>query len=96
MIVFLSVPMNGKTDEEIEEEFKKARTYITDKYKGEPIEFLDSFIKNTPEKPLKCLGRSLEILSEADSIYFFDGWESARGCRIEFEAAVAYGLRVIR
>lgn len=96
MVVFLSVPMNGKTNEEIHEEFKKAKNYIANKYNGEPIEFLDSFIENAPDKPLKCLGKSLEILSEADAIYFFDGWENARGCRIEFEAAVAYGLRIIR
>ena len=27
--------------------------------------------------------------------FFCKGWESARGCKIEHEAAVAYGLDII-
>lgn len=27
--------------------------------------------------------------------YFCKGWENARGCRIEHDAAVAYGLEVL-
>ncbi|WP_419040028.1 Lar family restriction alleviation protein [Parolsenella catena] len=30
-----------------------------------------------------------------DAAYFAKGWENARGCRIEHDAAVAYGLEVL-
>lgn len=30
-----------------------------------------------------------------NAAYFCKGWENARGCRIEHDAAVAYGLEVL-
>lgn len=30
-----------------------------------------------------------------DAVYFVDGWQEARGCRIEHDAAVAYGVKRI-
>mgnify|MGYP004482326911 FL=1 len=36
-----------------------------------------------------------KAMSRCDSVYFAEGWEAARGCRIEHEAAVAYGLEVL-
>ncbi len=47
------------------------------------------------QKPLYFLAKSLEKMSLCDAVYFCKGWEYARGCRIEHEAAVAYGLKVI-
>ena len=41
------------------------------------------------------LARSLEEMAYCDIAYFCKGWEKARGCRIEHEAAVAYGLEII-
>lgn len=45
--------------------------------------------------PLYLLASSLHILSRCDVALFRKGWEKARGCRIEHEAAVAYGLEII-
>lgn len=41
------------------------------------------------------LGTSLQAMAECDAVYFCKGWEEARGCRIEHEAAMAYGLEVL-
>ena len=38
---------------------------------------------------------SLKLLSGADVAYFAEGWEDARGCRIEHECAVEYGITTI-
>lgn len=35
------------------------------------------------------------VLADADVIYFADGWEDARGCVIEHECAIRYGLNII-
>ena len=40
------------------------------------------------------LGASLQILSYCDACVFMRGWDTARGCRIEHAAAIAYGLEV--
>lgn len=45
--------------------------------------------------PLCFLAKSLENMSLCHAVYFCKGWENARGCRIEHDAAVAYGLDII-
>lgn len=44
---------------------------------------------------LYLLGRALIAMSECDAVYFCDGWESARGCQIEYVTAEAYGLKMM-
>lgn len=36
-----------------------------------------------------------ENMSLCHAAYFCKGWEKARGCKIEHDAAVAYGLEII-
>lgn len=94
--LFISQPMRGKTDEEILAERKKA-IESTERNLGEPVEVIDSFFQNAPvdARPLWFLGKSLELLSTADIAYFAKGWEDARGCRIENQCAIEYGIEVI-
>lgn len=95
--LFISQPMRGKTDEEILAERKKA-IESAERNLGEPVEVIDSFFQNAPAdaRPLWFLGKSLELLSTADIAYFAKGWEDARGCRIENQCAIEYGIEVIK
>lgn len=97
--LFISNPMNGKTDEQI---LAIRQTAVEDAKKyfpGEEVEVIDSFFQGyAPEKgcvPLKYLAKSIERLADADVAYFADGWEKARGCRIEHACALSYGIPVI-
>ena len=94
--LFISQPMRGKTDEEILETREKA-IKKAEKQVGEPVEVIDSFFQEAPAdaKPLWFLGKSLELLSGADVAYFAQGWEDARGCVIEHDSALAYGIKSI-
>lgn len=94
--LFISQPMRGKTDEEILAERKKA-IESAERNLGEPVEVIDPFFQNAPAdaRPLWFLGKSLELLSTADIAYFAKGWEDARGCRIENQCAIEYGIEVI-
>ena len=94
--LFISQPMRGKTDQEILAERKKA-IESAERNLGEPVEVIDSFFQNAPAdaRPLWFLGKSLELLSTADIAYFAKGWEDARGCRIENQCAIEYGIEVI-
>lgn len=94
--LFISQPMRGKTDEEILAERKKA-IESAERNLGEPVEVIDSFFQNAPAdaRPLWFLGKSLELLSTADIAYFAKRWEDARGCRIENQCAIEYGIEVI-
>lgn len=91
--LFISQPMSGKTDEEIKAERAKA-IESAEKLVGEPVEVIDSFFQSAPvgAKPLWFLGKSLELLADADVAYFAPGWEEARGCKIEHTCAVEYNI----
>lgn len=76
MKVFISQPMKDKTDEQIKEERAKAIKQIKEKY-NEDVEIIDSFFENASHdaKPLWFLGKSLELLADADVAYFCKDWE---------------------
>ena len=96
MKVFISQPMKGKTDEEILKEREAAIAKAKEIY-GEDVEVIDSFFQSAPAdaRPLWFLGKSLELLSTADIVYFAPGWKDARGCKIEHTCALEYGIAVL-
>lgn len=99
----LSQPMAGKTDQEIVEVRERAIAAL--EAKGFEIVntlFTDDWYSDQAMKargvvqiPLCFLAKSLENMSLCHAAYFCKGWEKARGCRIEHEAAKAYGLEII-
>lgn len=91
--LFVSQPMNGKSDDEIITEREKA-IKSAEKLLGEPVEVIDSFFQSAPAdaKPLWYLGESLKLLATADVAYFAKGWAEARGCKIEHTCATEYEI----
>lgn len=94
--LFISQPMNGKTDDAIQEVREEAIRKAKKQLKCNVV-VIDSYIKDASNsvKPLWYLGKSLEFLAEADVAYFAQGWKEARGCKIEHECAVQYGIPCI-
>lgn len=94
--LFISQPMNGKSDDDILKEreiaIKKAKEIL-----NEEVEVLDTFFNDFGEdaKPLHYLAKSIEYLAEADVAYFVKGWDHARGCKIEHQCAIEYGIQCI-
>ena len=96
--LFISQPMKGFTDEEILKERERIRKTAEDRI-GEQIELIDSFVSEYPGEinkqiPVWYLGKSIQFLSEADIAYFGGDWKNARGCKIEHEIAVQYGIDI--
>jgi hypothetical protein len=94
--LFISQPMRDKTNEEIERERQNAIQSVKEKY-GDDVEVIDSFFKDAPHdaKPLWFLGKSLELLATADVAFFCKDWENYRGCRVENQCAIEYGITAI-
>ena len=94
--LFISQPMKDKTDEEILAVREKA-IQAAKKVVGGDVEVLDSFFQGAPHdaKPLWFLGKSFQILSQADVVFFAKGWDQYRGCKMEHEAAKQYGIDAI-
>ena len=103
MKAMISQPMNGKTDDEIVATREKAikeleaagyevvNTYFDDEwYDRENMR-----ARGVVQIPLCFLAKSLENMSLCNTAYFCKGWENARGCKIEHDVAVAYGLDII-
>lgn len=97
MKIFISQPMRDKTEEEILTE----RNKIINKVKahlGEDTEFIDLINDEklyTKNKPVWHLGKSIQLLSQADGAVFVKGWKNARGCRLEHEICKYYGIPII-
>lgn len=97
--LFISQPMRGKSDEEIESEREDLIAIAKAVYAGRgEVEVIDSFFKgglDVPagaKAPLYYLSKSLELLATADVAIFAKDWREARGCRIEHECADGYGV----
>lgn len=90
---FISQPMKGLSDYEIQQKRIKIEEYIK---KYDPnAEILDSFFMDDFDSKnigVKYLAKSLDLLAEADRAYFASGWKGARGCKIEHDVAVAYRI----
>lgn len=94
--LFISQPMSDKTNEEIKA-VREAIVADVSKLVNDDVEVIDSFFENAPHdaRPLWFLGKSLELLSTADCAYFAEGWQYHRGCKIEHECAVQYGIDIV-
>lgn len=97
MRVFISQAMRGLTCEQILKAREEAIEYAKSTIKtnaDDKIEIIDSFFHSAPVgvKPLWYLGKSLELLSTADVCIFVGNWEEARGCKIEHECCIQYGI----
>ena len=103
MKAMLSQPMAGKTEEEIVAVREKAVAELTSRgYEVVNTLFTDEwYSRENMEKrgvvqiPICFLAKSLENMSLCHAAYFCKGWENARGCKIEHDVAVAYGLEII-
>lgn len=99
----LSQPMAGKTEKEIVKTRERAIAALKERgYEIVNTLFTDEWYSNEAMKErgvaqiqLCFLAKSLENMSLCHAVYFCAGWESASGCRIEHEAAMAYGLEVL-
>lgn len=103
MKAMLSQPMAGKTEQEITETRNRAIKALEDKgFEVVNTRFTDEWYspdamraRGVENIPICFLAKSLENMSLCDTVYFCKGWRQARGCRIEHEVALAYGMNVI-
>lgn len=92
--IFISQPFGDRSNKEILIE----RDRIKNKLKrllNCNIQIIDSLFYEKYENPLWCLGKSIELMADADIIFFAKGWEKARGCRIEYLCAKEYGYEIM-
>lgn len=94
--LFVSVPMKGRTEEEIRKTIDKMKK-IAEIFEGEELELIDSYIEDNPPKDSKeavwYLGESIKKLAKADVFMGICESYDWNGCCIEREAAEKYGIK---
>lgn len=103
MKAMLSQPMGGKSKDEIEQTRERAIRVLEGMgYEVVNTLFTDEWYSDGAMKargveniPLCFLAKSLENMSLCSAAYFCKGWSRARGCRIEYQAARDYGMKII-
>ena len=94
--LFVSVPMKGRTEEEIKASIQKMKK-IAEIYEGEELELIDSYIEDNPPKDSKeavwYLGESLKKLAQADVFIGICESYDWNDCCIERETAEKYGIK---
>jgi len=95
MKIMISQPMNGKTREQINAERMELRM----KFEAEGHTVIDTVFADSPEeaqnKPVWYFSKAIEAMSTVDAVAFMDGWEEARGCKLEHQIAEAYGITIL-
>lgn len=97
--LFVSQPMRGKTEDEIIEVRDKAIERLSRRL-NEGFEVAESYFTEDEPKDVKnsgvyWLGKSLELLSECDLVLFIGDWMSYRGCVVEYDACINYGIEIM-
>lgn len=95
MRVMISQPMKGLTLEEIQ----RSRAADVARLEAAGHTVVDSVVTDEPpadsNMALFFLGKSFEIMATCDAVLFLEGWQNARGCRMERAACEAYGIKVM-
>ena len=98
--LFVSLPMRGLSEREIRKRMNYLKSLVELEL-GEEVILIDTFIKDEPDSEeindigLYCLGKSIEEMAYADIVIFANGWMKARGCKVEYKAAVEYGVKIL-
>lgn len=101
--IMISQPMAGLTESQILE----ARNKFLEFAKKEGLEAVNTYFKDewyskesmskrgVVNIPMCFIAKSIEMMSLCDKVYFAKGWKNARGCKIEHEVAITYGMEII-
>ena len=94
--LFISVPMKGRTEEEIRASIAKMKR-VAEAYEGEELELIDSYVEDTPpadnHQAIWYLGKAIEKLSTADVFITIEDYWFWNGCAIETDVAIKYGIK---
>lgn len=108
MKVFISVPMKGYTDEEIEKNIDRmieiSEVLLKDKERATYVDNFHSAIRHglpkvapdNKHEELYYLGHALQLMADCDILVIPDDMFHHSGCMIEEDAANYYGLTIYK
>ena len=88
--VYVSLPISGKDIEEVRAKAEKVKNWL----KCETVDVITPFdVCNIEGLPYETyMARDIEaLIGQSDTVYFCEGWQDSKGCRLEHAAAQIYG-----
>jgi len=93
--LFISLPMKGRTEENIRKSMEKMHKIAEVVFEQE-LEVIPSYIEDHPPRDANqaiwYLGKSIQLLSEADYFIGVEWISTFSGCNIEYDTAKNYGI----
>lgn len=99
--LFVSVPMNGRTDENIKKSIDKMHK-IAEAVVGEELELIPSYDEkfnsvkeDVKNKQIVYLGKAIQLMALADYFIGTDMVYDFKGTEIEYDVARSYGVQML-
>lgn len=93
--LYISCPMNGRTEEAIRHDMDRMHR-IAEAMFDQELEVIPTYVKHDPpetgNKAIYCLGESIMKMADADYFIGVRWAENAKGCRVENEVSAAYSI----
>lgn len=95
--VFISLGLHNKSEDEVKATLKKSVEDISSII-GDDFIVVHNADCDGPENVgrLYYLGEAIKQMDRCDAIYFADGWKDHKGCRVEYQVAREYGIKIIK
>lgn len=93
--LFISCPMNGRTEENIKKSMDKMHKIAEDVFE-QKLDVIDTCIEEAPPEGVNAgvwyLGKSISMMAEADYFIGIDCCSVYRGCALETKIAYDYHI----
>ena len=96
MDIYISQPMEGREKAECDKELVDVTAALKRKYKNKRLGFFFRICTDDRELRMFDFFRNVFFLGESKAVYFVDGLEKDKICRIEREICEAFNLSIIK
>ncbi|WP_315270331.1 hypothetical protein [Oribacterium sinus] len=96
MDIYISQPMEGREKAECNKELVDVTAALRRKYKNKRPGFFLRICTDDRNLRMFDFFRNVFFLGESKAVYFMDGWEKDKLCRIEREICEVFNLNIIK
>ena len=104
MTLYIATPINARPEETFGEKFRGARERVQELkvrlQADERFRTFDDMTSGVDVCPLggfteaKAMGRCIQAVLESDAVYMDDGYETSKGCLLEYDTCRRYKIPV--
>lgn len=94
MKVFVSQPTKDRSQAELDAEHIRALAEIREVLGNDIVEVpMIGPRQLSGQHPVYCLGLNLQMMCQADVVFFVPGWIDSRACCLEYDVCKQYGIK---